>query len=214
MTKPTSGDLLIRATFYTRFFKLFLDRLAALLMLIVLSPVLLVLALLVKCTSRGPVFFRQRRIGLNKAEFNILKFRTMYVDAPGNVPTHMLQNAKSFITPVGRFYRKSSLDELPQLINIIRGEMSFIGPRPALWNQYDLIAERDKYSANAMLPGVTGWAQVEGRDELPIPEKAAKDGYYATHASFPLDVKILVRTAVNVLSARGVVEGAAAGDRK
>jgi O-antigen biosynthesis protein WbqP len=202
-----NGEILVNNGVYTSFFKPFLDRLAGLVLFLILWPLFLVLALIIKLSSPGPVFFRQKRIGIHKSHFMIFKFRTMYAATPQNVPTHLLQDAASFITPIGRFLRKSSLDELPQLFNILRGEMSFIGPRPALWNQDDLIAERDRYSANDVMPGVTGWAQTNGRDELPIPIKAEKDGYYAANVSFSLDVRILFLTAVNVLRAKGVVEG-------
>ena len=175
--------------------------------LVLLSPVLLTLALLVKLTSKGPVFFRQKRVGKNKTHFEILKFRSMYADTPQDVPTHLLQDPAARITPVGRFLRKSSLDELPQLFNILKGDMCFVGPRPALWNQYDLLEERDKYGANDITPGLTGWAQVNGRDELPIPVKAELDGYYVAHQSLLLDVKILFMTVFSVLGSKGVVEG-------
>ena len=187
--------------------KRILDFVCSLLGVILLSPLLLVLALLVKCGSPGPVLFRQKRVGKNKTYFEILKFRSMRADTPKDVPTHLLQNAESAITPVGRFLRKTSLDELPQLFNILAGQMSIVGPRPALWNQDDLIAERDRYGVNALMPGLTGWAQVNGRDELPIPVKAELDGYYAAHISFGLDVKIFFRTISNVLFGRGIVEG-------
>ena len=185
-----------------------LDFLLSLVALIVLSPLLAVLALIIKLTSPGPVLFRQKRVGIHKKYFQIYKFRTMRTDAPKNMPTHLLKNPKAFITPVGRFLRKSSLDELPQLINIIKGDMAIVGPRPALWNQYDLIAERDKYGANDVLPGLTGLAQVDGRDELPIPEKAQRDGYYANNISFVLDLKLIARTFLSVIRSEGVVEGA------
>ncbi len=184
-----------------------LDFVCSLLGVVLLSPLLVVLALLVKCTSPGPVLFRQKRVGRNKTYFEILKFRSMRADTPRDVPTHLLQNAENAITPVGRFLRKTSLDELPQLFNILLGQMSVVGPRPALWNQDDLIAERDKYGVNALTPGLTGWAQVNGRDELPIPVKAELDGYYAAHISFGLDVKIFFRTIANVLFGKGIVEG-------
>ena len=187
--------------------KRFFDRVCSLLGIILLSPLLLILALLVKCTSPGPVLFRQKRVGKNKTYFEILKFRSMRIDAPHDVPTHLLQNAQSAITPIGHFLRKTSLDELPQLFNILLGQMSVIGPRPALWNQYDLIAERDRYGANRLTPGLTGWAQVNGRDELPIPVKAKLDGYYAEHLSFSLDLKIFFKTIANVFSGAGIVEG-------
>lgn len=179
-----------------------------------LAPVLAVLALLVKLTSRGPVFFRQRRIGRYRSEFMIFKFRSMYADAPKDTPTHLLTNATSHITPMGRFLRKSSLDELPQIFNILSGEMSFIGPRPALWNQFDLAEERDRYHANDVTPGITGWAQVTGRDELPIPEKAKRDGYYAANLSLALDIRILFMTVFSVLAAKGVREGASSEEKK
>lgn len=174
--------------------------------IVVLSPVLLVLALLVK-TSSGPVLFRQKRVGKDKTFFEIYKFRSMYADTPKDVPTHLLDNPDRLITPVGRFLRRTSLDELPQLFNILKGEMSIVGPRPALWNQDDLIAERDKYGANACVPGLTGYAQIHGRDELPIPEKARLDGYYAKNMGFGLDVKIFFGTIFSVLRSDGVVEG-------
>ena len=185
-----------------------LDFLLSLFALIVLSPLMGVLALIIKLTSPGPVVFKQRRIGIHKKEFKIYKFRTMRKDAPSDKATHLLKNAKGYITPVGRFLRKSSLDELPQLVNIIKGDMAIVGPRPALWNQFDLIAERDKYGANDVLPGLTGLAQVDGRDELPIPEKARRDGYYANHISFGMDVKLILRTFLSVIRFEGVVEGA------
>ena len=187
--------------------KRFFDLVCSLLGIILLSPLLLILALLIKCTSPGPVLFRQKRVGKNKTYFEILKFRSMRIDAPHDVPTHLLQNAQSAITPIGHFLRKTSLDELPQLFNILLGQMSVIGPRPALWNQYDLIAERDRYGANRLTPGLTGWAQVNGRDELPIPVKAKLDGYYAEHLSFSLDLKIFFKTIANVFSGTGIVEG-------
>jgi O-antigen biosynthesis protein WbqP len=202
----------LRRTPYTEFFKPLLDKAAALLLCLLLSPLLAILALLVKCTSKGPVIFKQKRVGQGRCTFNMLKFRSMYTYAPSEVPTHLLKDASKHITPVGRFLRKSSLDELPQLFNILSGEMSFIGPRPALWNQDDLVAEREKYHANDALPGLTGWAQVTGRDELPIPVKAEKDGWYAAHESFGLDVRIAFKTLFSVFSAKGIVEGAN-GDR-
>ena len=185
-----------------------LDFLLSLFALVLLSPLLAIIALIVKLTSPGPVLFRQKRVGIHKTYFTIYKFRSMRQDAPKDRATHLLQDATSYITPVGRFLRKSSLDELPQLINILRGDMSIVGPRPALYNQYDLIAERDKYGANDVLPGLTGLAQVEGRDELPIPKKAELDGYYAGHISFGMDVKLILRTFLAVVQSKGVVEGA------
>ncbi len=175
--------------------------------LLVLSPLFLLIALIIKLESPGPVFFQQRRVGRNKQHFQILKFRTMRTDAPKDTPTHLLQNPDAFITRSGRFLRKSSLDELPQIVNILRGDMSFIGPRPALWNQEDLIAERDRYGVNAVLPGLTGWAQVNGRDELPIPTKAFFDGEYVKNMSLGFDMKIVLRTVRSVIRSDGVQEG-------
>ncbi len=175
---------------------------------VVLAPVMGIVALVVKIDSKGPVLFKQKRVGRDKHHFMILKFRTMYVDTPSDMPTHMLKGAKRHITRVGGFLRKSSLDELPQLINILKGDMAIVGPRPALWNQFELIAERDRYGANALRPGLTGLAQVSGRDELPIPEKARLDGEYAKKLSFPMDAWCVMKTALSVLRSDGVVEGA------
>lgn len=151
---------------------------------LVLAPFMLLIALLIKLESKGPVLFRQKRVGLHKKTFSIMKFRTMRTDTPKDTPTHMLQNPDQYITRVGRFLRKTSLDELPQILNILKGEMAVIGPRPALWNQDDLVAERDKYGANDVLPGLTGWAQINGRDELEIPVKAQLDGEYVEKRRF------------------------------
>ena len=192
---------------YQRGIKRCLDVVCSFLALVVLSPFLLLFALLIKLDSKGPVLFRQKRVGLGKSHFMILKFRTMAADTPADVPTHMLQNPDARITRMGRFLRKTSLDELPQIWNILVGQMSIIGPRPALWNQYDLIEERDKYGANSIRPGLTGYAQVHGRDELPIPVKAQKDGYYVDNLSFKLDVQIFFRTIARAFTGRGVVEG-------
>lgn len=175
--------------------------------MIVLSPVFLILIIAIKIDSRGPVFFKQKRVGIHKSYFNILKFRTMKTDTPKDMPTHMLSNPEQYITKVGRFLRKTSLDELPQIINILKGEMSIIGPRPALWNQYDLLEERDKYEANDVIPGLTGWAQINGRDELEIEEKARLDGEYVQKISFVFDVKCFFGTFFSVLRSDGVVEG-------
>lgn len=196
---------------YQRGIKRALDLLLSLCGIAVLSPLLLVLALWVKCDSKGPVLFCQKRVGKGKQFFQIYKFRSMYADTPKDVPTHLLQNPEALITRSGKFLRKTSLDELPQLFNILKGEMSVVGPRPALWNQDDLVAEREKYGANDLVPGLTGWAQVNGRDELPIPQKAELDGYYASHISFWLDVKIFFKTIANVLHGTGVVEGGTQG---
>lgn len=180
--------------------------------IVVLSPVLLIIALAIKFDSKGPVLFKQKRVGKNKRHFMIYKFRSMYVDAPSDMPTHLLDNPTAMITKVGAFLRKTSLDELPQLFNIFKGEMAIIGPRPALWNQYDLIEERDKYGANEILPGLTGWAQINGRDELPIPKKAALDGYYVQHLSFKLDLRCFFGTIISVAKSDGVVEGKTKSD--
>lgn len=184
-----------------------LDVLLCAIAAIVLSPVLLALAAVIKITSRGPILFKQRRIGRNKREFLIYKFRTMRINAPKDVPTHMLADADIFITPVGRFMRRTSLDELPQLFNIIRGQMSIVGPRPALYNQHDLISLRDRYGINRLRPGLTGWAQINGRDELPIPVKVKYDLYYLKNQSMWLDIKIIFRTFFKAISGKGVVDG-------
>lgn len=184
-----------------------IDIMLSLIGLIVLSPLFIVIALIIKGTSSGPVFFKQKRVGKNKVYFNILKYRTMRTDTPKDCPTHLLSNPDQYITPIGRFLRKTSLDELPQIINILKGDMAVIGPRPALWNQYDLIEERDKYKANDIKPGLTGWAQINGRDELDIDVKAQLDGYYAEHISFLFDCKCFLGTITSVLKSDGVVEG-------
>ena len=190
-----------------RYFKRVIGFVISLIGFIVLIPVFLILIVCIKLDSKGPILFKQRRIGLHKKEFNILKFRTMKIDTPKDTPTHLLENPDMYITKVGKFLRKTSLDELPQIINIIKGDMCIVGPRPALWNQYDLIEERDKYGANDIVPGLTGWAQINGRDELEIPVKAKLDGYYAQNISFWLDVKCVLGTVSSVLKSEGVVEG-------
>lgn len=190
-----------------QYIKRFIDIVLSLGAIVFLSPVLLVLAVLIKLDSKGPVLFRQKRVGKGKTHFEILKFRTMYADVPKDVPTHLLADPASKITKIGRFLRKSSLDELPQIFNILKGEMSIIGPRPALWNQFDLIEERDKYGANDVRPGLTGLAQVMGRDELPIDIKAKYDGDYVKDICFSNDVKIFFRTIFSVASADGIKEG-------
>lgn len=192
---------------YNHFLKRIIDFVLSLIGLIVLSPVFIILCIWIKLDSKGPIFFKQKRIGKNKKYFNILKFRTMYIDTPKDMPTHMLSNPDQYITKAGKFLRKTSLDELPQIINILKGEMAIIGPRPALWNQDDLIAERDKYGANDIKPGLTGWAQINGRDELEIDVKAALDGEYVRRMSFPFDVKCFFGTITSVLKHEGVVEG-------
>jgi O-antigen biosynthesis protein WbqP len=187
--------------------KRLIDIVLSLIGLIVLSPIYLILIIGIKIDSRGPVLFKQKRIGINKTHFNILKFRTMRIDTPKDTPTHLLKNPEQYITKMGKFLRKTSLDELPQIWNIFVGQMSIIGPRPALWNQYDLIAERDKYGANDVPPGLTGWAQINGRDELPIEVKAKLDGKYVEKISFWMDVKCFFGTIVSVVKSDGVVEG-------
>lgn len=187
--------------------KRIIDRFLALIGLIILSPFFLLLMLVIKMDSRGPIFFKQKRVSIHKKHFNILKFRTMRIDTPKDTPTHLLKNPEQYITKVGRFLRKTSLDELPQIINILKGDMAIVGPRPALWNQYDLIAERDKYGANDILPGLTGWAQINGRDELPIDVKARLDGEYVKKMSFGMDLKCILGTLVSVVKQDGVVEG-------
>lgn len=183
------------------------DRVMALVGLIVLSPIFLILVIAIKIDSRGPILFKQKRVGIHKTHFNILKFRTMRIDTPKDTPTHLLENPEQYITKVGKFLRKTSLDELPQIINILKGDMAIVGPRPALWNQYDLIAERDKYGANDILPGLTGWAQINGRDELPIDVKAKLDGEYVAKKGFLMDMKCIFGTVVSVVKQDGVVEG-------
>lgn len=184
-----------------------LDSILACLGLIVLSPVFLILVLAIKLDSQGPVLFKQKRIGIHKKYFNIFKFRTMKIDTPKDMPTHLLKNPQSYITRVGKILRRTSLDELPQIINIIKGDMAIVGPRPALWNQDDLIAERDKYGANDILPGLTGWAQINGRDELPINVKAKLDGEYVEKMGFGMDIKCIIGTVFSVIKQDGVVEG-------
>lgn len=187
--------------------KRILDLIVSLCACIILSPVLLILCIAIKIDSPGPILFRQKRVGIHKTHFPIYKFRTMRIDTPKDMPTHMLKNPDQYITKAGHFLRKSSLDELPQLFNILKGDMSFVGPRPALWNQYDLIAERDKYHANDVVPGLTGWAQINGRDELEIPVKAKLDGDYVKKMGMCMDLKCFFGTFKSVAKADGVVEG-------
>ncbi|MEK8215872.1 sugar transferase [Paenibacillus sp. FSL L8-0463] len=188
--------------------KQIIDFLLALIGFLLLWPFFLIISTSIKLSSKGPIFFKQKRVGKNKNEFYILKFRTMRTDAPKDMPTHLLTDPGFFITKIGKFLRKTSLDELPQIINILKGEMSIVGPRPALWNQFDLIAERDKYGANNIKPGLTGWAQINGRDELPIEEKAKLDGHYTSNITLSLDIKIFFITILTVFKADGVQEGA------
>lgn len=189
------------------FIKRTIDFLASLFTLIILSPLFLFIAIWIKTNSPGPVLFKQKRVGKNKELFEIYKFRSMRSDTPADMPTHLLNDPEAFITKSGHFLRKTSLDELPQLINILKGDMAIIGPRPALWNQYDLIEERDKYGANDIRPGLTGWAQINGRDELEIPIKAKLDGDYVKNISFLFDLKCFFGTISSVLKSDGVVEG-------
>lgn len=192
---------------YRKFGKRAIDIILSAVGLLLLSPVFLIITAAIVIEDPGPVFFRQKRYGIHKSFFNIVKFRSMKVDTPKDMPTHLLQNPQQYITRVGAFIRKTSLDELPQIAQIFTGKMSIIGPRPALWNQYDLIEERDKYGANDVMPGLTGWAQVNGRDELEIDVKAKYDGEYAQNISFGMDMKIFFKTIVNVFRHDGVVEG-------
>ena len=192
---------------YKKYIKNILDFLLAFIGLIILFPFFIIFSIIIKLESKGPIFFKQERIGKDKKHFKIYKFRTMRVDTPKDMPTHMLRGAESYITKFGGFMRKTSIDELPQLINILKGEMAIIGPRPALWNQDDLIEERDKYNANSIKPGLTGWAQVNGRDELEIPLKAKYDGEYLKKMSFIFDVKVFFKTVIKVFKHDGVVEG-------
>lgn len=187
--------------------KRLIDVILSFLAIIILFIPGIIIAICIKIESKGPVFFKQKRVGKNKKYFMIYKFRTMRTDTPKDMPTHMLNNPDLYITKVGRILRKTSLDELPQIINIIKGDMSIVGPRPALWNQDDLITERDKYHANDIRPGLTGLAQISGRDELEIPVKAKLDGEYTKNISFWLDVKIFFKTIIKVFESDGVVEG-------
>ena len=187
--------------------KRIIDIVFSILGLIILAPVFLIISVVIKLESKGPVIFKQKRLGRYKKNFTIYKFRTMRNDAPKDMPTHMLKNAKGCITKVGNILRKTSLDELPQLVNILKGDMSIVGPRPALWNQDDLIKERDKYNANDIRPGLTGWAQINGRDELEIQTKAKFDGEYIQKISLMFDIKIFFKTIINVFKHEGIIEG-------
>lgn len=191
-----------------------IDFLLSLAGIIVLSPIFLILCLAIKIDSKGPVIFKQKRVGKNKTHFYIYKFRTMKVDTPKETPTHLLSNPDFFITRVGKFLRKTSLDELPQLFNILKGDMAVIGPRPALWNQYDLIEERDKYHANDIRPGLTGLAQISGRDELEIDYKAHLDGQYTANITPWMDLKCFFGTIISVFKSEGVVEGGTGSVKK
>ena len=187
--------------------KRILDLLAAIILMIVLSPIYLFLSLIIKLDSKGPILFKQKRIGISQSYFVIYKFRTMRIQAPKDAPTHLLDDPVRWVTRIGKILRKTSLDEIPQLINIIRGEMSFVGPRPALWNQYDLIEAREKLGVHEVLPGITGLAQISGRDLLSIEQKALLDGEYVKTISLIKDIKIILKTIVKILKRDGVKEG-------
>ncbi len=199
---------------YRKFGKRLLDVLLSGCGIVILSPLYLILAAAIKIDDPGPVFFRQKRVGIHKTHFQILKFRTMKMCTPHDTPTHLLENPQQYITRVGGFLRKTSLDELPQIFQIFTGKMSIVGPRPALWNQFDLIAERDKYGANDVRPGLTGWAQINGRDELPIDVKAKLDGEYVRKLSFLFDCKCFFGSIGVVLKHDGVVEGGTGAMKK
>ena len=192
---------------YKKFGKRCLDVILSGCGIVILAPLMALIALAIKVDDPGPVFFRQKRVGIHKSYFHILKFRTMKMDTPRDTPTHLLENPQKYITRVGGVLRKTSLDELPQILQIFSGKMSVIGPRPALWNQEDLIEERDRYGANDVRPGLTGWAQINGRDELPIAVKARFDGEYVQRLSFLFDCRCFFGTILSVLKHDGVVEG-------
>lgn len=198
---------------YKHFLKRVIDITLSFVGLVLLSPLFIVLILAIKVTDPGPAFFTQKRVGKGKSFFPLHKFRSMKMCTPRDTPTHLLENPEQYITSVGKFLRKSSLDELPQIWDILIGNMSIIGPRPALWNQDDLVAERDKYGANDVKPGLTGWAQINGRDELEIPVKAKLDGDYVARlnagswSGFAMDVKCFFGTLISVAKSDGVVEG-------
>lgn len=192
---------------YATYFKRLLDLIISSLSVIVLSPIFILISIIIKLTSPGPILFKQTRMGKNKVPFELYKFRTMRIDAPKNCPTHLLENPDSYITHVGKFLRKTSLDELPQLLNIIKGQMSLVGPRPSLMNQIDLNNLREMNGSTDILPGLTGLAQISGRDELPIPIKAKYDGLYAENITLVNDIKILIGTVSIVLKHEGIQEG-------
>ena len=199
---------------YKNFFKRLIDIICSFFGILFLGFPMLVIALIIKIEDPGPALFKQKRVGKNKEHFMLWKFRSMRMDTPHDTPTHLLENPDQYILKSGKFLRKSSLDELPQLFNILAGKMSIIGPRPALWNQYDLIEERDKYHANDVLPGLTGWAQINGRDELEIPVKAKLDGEYVEKLSFGFDLKCFFKTIGAVFKHEGVVEGGTGAMKK
>lgn len=190
-----------------KYLKRSLDVLLSIMGIVILCPIFLIIIIAIKWDSKGPIFFKQKRIGKGKKYFNILKFRTMYIDTPKDMPTHLLKNPERYITKVGKILRKTSLDELPQIFNILKGDMAIIGPRPALWNQYDLIEARDNGGSNNIRPGLTGWAQIHGRDELPISKKAELDNYYTKHMNLVLDIRCFCGTIKSVFCQEGIVEG-------
>ncbi|MBR6901384.1 MAG: sugar transferase [Synergistaceae bacterium] len=193
---------------YRRFIKRFLDIVLSFIALVVFAVPMLIFALIIKLEDGSPVFFLQKRVGLHKKHFMIYKFRSMKNSTPHDTATHLLENPGSYMLKCGQWMRLYSIDELPQLINIFKGDMSIVGPRPALWNQFDLIEERDKYGANDVRPGLTGWAQIQGRDHLDVPEKAMKDGEYVKHLSFSFDLMCIMKTFGRVAKHQGVYEGA------
>lgn len=203
----SNNNFEITKTFYIKCLKRLLDLVLSGIAIILLFVPMILISIIIKIDSKGPIFFKQRRIGIHKKEFMIIKFRSMPISAPHDMPTHQLQNASAMLSKWQKFMRSASLDELPQIFNIFVGQMSIIGPRPALYNQYDLIAERDKYGANDIKPGLTGWAQINGRDELEIPLKAKLDGEYVKKVSFAFDCKCFFKTIFSVLKSDGVVEG-------
>ena len=192
---------------YKNFFKRVIDFALSLLALIILAVPMIIFALIIKHEDKGPALFTQRRVGRGKKLFNMYKFRSMKTSTPHDVPTHLLSNPEQYILKSGKWMRKYSIDELPQIINILKGDMAIVGPRPALWNQEDLISERDKYNANDIRPGLTGWAQINGRDELEIPDKAKLDGEYVRRESFTFDILCIIRTVTSVFAHKGVIEG-------
>ncbi len=210
----------MKKSLYESLIKRVIDIILSFIGLVALSPVFLIISLAIIIDDPGPVFFSQKRVGKNKELFNLHKFRSMKINAPHNVPTHLLNNPNQYITNVGRFIRHTSLDELPQIWDIFVGNMSIIGPRPALWNQNDLVKERDKYNANDVFPGLTGWAQINGRDELTIIDKARLDGEYVKKLktggfqSFSFDLKCFFGTIKSVIFAKGVVEGCTSESKK
>lgn len=198
---------LSKNSMYRHFFKRLCDAVLGIPAILLLSPLVIICALIIRHEDRGPAFFAQKRIGIHKRPFYIYKLRTMRLDAPHDIPTHLLGNPDQYLLRSGKWIRRYSIDELPQLLNIIKGDMSIVGPRPALWNQYDLIAERDKYGANDIRPGLTGWAQINGRDELEISEKAKLDGDYVKRESLMFDLMCIWKTIFKTVRHEGVIEG-------